>query len=74
MQLTKQKGIHSQNHALAYELTKIYPEENFGLFLGLIKQRGTQWAYETLSRARDYARTRKEKYPIQFVMVNKVNR
>ena len=68
MQLTKQKGIHSPAHLAAYELQKLYPEESFGLFLGLIKQRGVQWAYEVLSRAKDYARTKKEKYPIQFVM------
>ena len=72
MQLTKQKGIHGQNHALAYEFKKIYPEEQFGLFLGLIKQRGVQWAHETLSKARDHTRTKKERYPIQFVMrINK---
>ena len=68
MQLTKQKGIHSPAHLAAYELQKLYPEESFGLFLGLIKQRGVQWAYETLSKIRDYSRTKKERFPIQFVM------
>lgn len=71
MQLTKQKGIHSQNHALAYELTKIYPEENFGLFLGLIKSRGVQWAYIQLSEIKLFAQEKKAKRPIQFLMVRK---
>ena len=72
--LTRKRGITTQLQAAAEELHKLYPEESFSLFCGLIKRRGVQWAYETLSRARDYARTKKEKYPIQFLMVNKVNR
>ena len=72
MQLTKQKGIHSQAHALAYEFKKLYSEEPFGLFLGLIKQRGVQWAYTQLSEIKTYWHDKKEKRPIQFLMVNKL--
>ena len=62
--------IHSEEHDIADQMYSYYDKkEKFGMFLGLLKQRGKSWGYRMLSEMKSYRRENKEKnYPIEFLM------
>ncbi len=45
----------------------------FPLLLGLIKRKGMNWGYETLSNVKEWKRLEKGKYPLQLLMYNSKN-
>ena len=63
------KNLHSETHDIANQLyTHFGKKEKFGLFLGLIKNRGKAWAFQKLSEIKDYEARNKKAYPVQFLM------
>ena len=67
---TKNK-IHSEIHYIAEQMWKYYnKKESFGLFLGLITRKGTNWGYKTLSDMQDYLRQNNKKMPIKIIMAD----
>lgn len=65
----QRKGVHTEIQYLAESFWLHYgKKESFGMFLGLIKNRGKGWAYKKLSDIKEYERDKKELYPIQWVV------
>lgn len=62
------KGIYTEHQMLAKDFYDLYPKEKFGLFLGLIKRRGKEWAYHQLSEIKNHRRDKDEIRPIAFLM------
>ena len=73
---TYMNTLHTELHDIADQFYLYYGaaegkeryQMSFGLFLGLLKRKGTQWGYEKLSEAKDYQRRERKLFPIQFLM------
>lgn len=70
--LNKSKDkIHSEIHYIAEQMWEYYnKKESFGLFLGLIKRKRTNWGYKMLSDMQDYLRQNGGKMPIKIMMAD----
>lgn len=65
----KKKTAPTQDHDLANQFYDYFKGEKWGMFMGLIKRRGTTWAYQKLSDIKEYeSRNEGKKYPIEFLM------
>ena len=51
----KSKGIHTEYHALAHEISNWCSEKNyFAKYLGVLMRKGLPWGYKTFSEMKQY--------------------